>query len=203
MSARPQEGEISLFTPEDDLLLRDGVQRLGRHWKGMLDEIEFSCPRTALELRMRYDCLKGQERIELALLLEYIHVYQPLDGVLEVDFPGETGQDAELARVRSPGGVWSDDEDAPRYAPMSPGFLAFSASRVAELARLAMGGLSRRWCEPFAATGSASNPRTGTNGPCRDPGPHRARRGGSHLSVPRAEGIHRWLARIGLSEDFD
>jgi hypothetical protein len=37
-------GEISLFTPEDDMLLRDRVQSHGRHWKRIADEVEFSPP---------------------------------------------------------------------------------------------------------------------------------------------------------------
>jgi hypothetical protein len=59
--------------------------------------VEFSSPRTTLELRMRYDCVEGQERNELAMLLEraYIHVDQPLDGMLEVGFAAETGEDEE------------------------------------------------------------------------------------------------------------
>jgi hypothetical protein len=56
MSRRPQdarEREISLFTPEDGLPLRECVQSLGRHWKGIADEVEFSSPRTTLEIRVR------------------------------------------------------------------------------------------------------------------------------------------------------
>jgi hypothetical protein len=51
---------------------------------------------------MCYDSLESQERSQLAMLLEreYIHVDQPLDGMLEVGFPAGTGEDAELARVR-------------------------------------------------------------------------------------------------------
>jgi hypothetical protein len=115
------------------------MQSLGRHWKKIADEVEFSSPRTTLELKMRYDCLEDQERNELAMLLEreYIHVDQPLDGVLEVGFPAETGEDAELARVRVPELESSDDDDedgdAPGFAPAEPGFLEFSSSRVAEL----------------------------------------------------------------------
>jgi hypothetical protein len=82
MSPRPEdvrESEMSLFTPDDDMQLWDGVQTLGRQWKRIADEVEFSSPRTTLELRMRYDCLEGQERNELAMQLEreYIHVDQP------------------------------------------------------------------------------------------------------------------------------
>jgi hypothetical protein len=85
---------------------------------------------------MRHDWLEGRERNELAMLLEreYIHVDQPLDGMLGVGFPAETGEDAELAQVRVPDPDSSDgDGDAPRYTPAQPGFLAFSSSRVAEL----------------------------------------------------------------------
>jgi hypothetical protein len=89
MSARPEdvgEGETSLFTPEDDTHRWDGVQTLDRHWKRIADEVEFSPPRTALDLGMHYGGLEGRERGELAMLLEreYIHVDQPLDGMLEV-----------------------------------------------------------------------------------------------------------------------
>jgi hypothetical protein len=83
---------------------------------------------------MRYDCLKGQKRNELAMLLEreYIRVDPPLDVVLEVGVPVETGVDAELARVRAPHRESRNgDNDPPRYAPASPCFMAFSSSRVA------------------------------------------------------------------------
>jgi hypothetical protein len=139
MSPRPEgvrEGEISPFTPEDDTQLWDGVQTLGRHWKRIAAEVEFSCPRTTREPRMRYDCMEGQERGELAMPLEreYIHVDQPSDGMLEAVFAAETGKDEEPARVRAPDPRSSDEEeDAPCYSPASAGFLAFSSSRIAEL----------------------------------------------------------------------
>jgi hypothetical protein len=98
--------------------------------------VAFSSPRTTLELRMRYDCLEGQERNELAMLLEreYIHVDQPLDGMLEVGFPAETEEDGNLGpgRARDPESS-DDDEDPPRFAPAQAGFLGFSLSGVAKL----------------------------------------------------------------------
>jgi hypothetical protein len=72
MSPRPEdvrEGEILLFTPEDDIQLWDGVQSLGRHWKRIADEVESSSPRTTLEFRMHYGGLEGPERNELAMRL--------------------------------------------------------------------------------------------------------------------------------------
>jgi hypothetical protein len=207
-SPRPHgvwEGEIALFTPEDDLPLGDRVESLGRHWKRIADEVEFSSPRTELELGMRYDCLEGEERNELAMLLKrkYINVDRPLDGMLVVGFPAGTREDAELARVRAPD--WEsgdDDEYHPRYAPASPGFLAFSLLLVSPCcARLALSGLSGRLCEPFAATGSALKPRTGTSGPSRGRRHQRARGGRSHASVPGGEGMLRWLA--WLNEGLD
>jgi hypothetical protein len=89
-----REGEISLCSPENDLELRGRVRSLDRHWRRIGDEVECSSPCTTLELRMRYDCPEGQERSELAMLLEreYINVDQRLDGVLEVGFPVERGK---------------------------------------------------------------------------------------------------------------
>jgi hypothetical protein len=167
MSPRPQdarEGEISQFTPEDDLQLRDGVQSFGRHWKRIADEVEFSSPRTTLDRRLRNDCLEGQERNELPMRLERkdIHVDQPLDGALVVGLPAEAGEDAELARVRAAGRKSSDDEDLPRYAPRHLASWRSVLHVSPRCARLAISGLSRRWCELFAATGAASNPGTGT-----------------------------------------
>jgi hypothetical protein len=66
---------------------------------------------------MRHDCLEAQERNELGMLLEreYIHVDQRLDGMLEVGFAAESGEDEELARVRATDRGSSDDAaDAPR-----------------------------------------------------------------------------------------
>jgi hypothetical protein len=137
MSPRPQdvsEGEISLFTPEDDMLLRDRVQSHGRHWNRIADEVEFSSPRTTLELRMRYDCLERQERNELAMLLEreYIHVDQPLDGTLEVSVPAERGEDAELALVRARDRESSDDDGGVcAVTTWLPGLHFFAYRRVA------------------------------------------------------------------------
>jgi hypothetical protein len=64
---------------------------------------------------------------------EYIHVDQPLDGLLGVGFAAETGEDEELVRVRDPDPGSSDEkEEAPCYSPAPAGFLAFSSPRVAE-----------------------------------------------------------------------
>jgi hypothetical protein len=139
MSPRPHrvwEGESSPFTHEDDPQLRDPVQRLGYHRKRIADEVEFSSPLTTLEPGMRHDCLEGQERNEWATLLERecINADRPLDGMQEVCLPTERGDDAELARVRAPHWEFSEDDwDPPRYAPASPGCLAFRCSRVAGL----------------------------------------------------------------------
>jgi hypothetical protein len=115
---------------------------------------------------------------------EYIHVDQPLDGMLEVGFPAETGESrswhvsesrtwnpATTTRIllvirRHQQGLWRS------VLHVSPSF-----------AELAISGPSRRWCEQFAATGSASNLRTATNGPCRGRWHHRAEGGASHPSV--------------------
>jgi hypothetical protein len=127
------------------------VQSIGRHWKRIADEVEFSSPRTTLELRLRCDC--PEERNELAMLLEweYIHVDQPLDGFLEVGFAAETGEDEELARVRAPD-LGSSDDVIRRHQQASWRSVSHASPSCAQLA---ISGLSRRLCEPFAATGSA------------------------------------------------
>ena len=139
MDPRPQdvrEGVIATFTEDDDMRLREGVHMIGRHWQRIQNEIVFSAARTALELRMRYDYLEGQDRNELAMKLEreYVHGRQEMDVMLEVGFAAETGDDSELALVRPPDpGSSDEDEEPPRYAPSQPGFLAFSSARVAAL----------------------------------------------------------------------
>jgi hypothetical protein len=168
-----REGEISLFTPEDDMRLRDRVQSHDRHLKGIADEVEFSSHRTTLELRMLYDCLEGQERNVLAILLEreFVDVDPPL--AREVRFPAGTGEDEELGLVRAPDRESSDDEDAPRMHRHNLTSWRSVLCGSPHCGRLAISCLSRRWCEPFGATGSAWNPRTGTSGPCRGGRDHR------------------------------
>jgi hypothetical protein len=67
--------------------------------------------------------------------------------MLEVGLPADTGEYAELARVRAPDRESRDnDEDAPRCAPALPGFLR-SVLRVSpSCGRLAISGPSRSGC---------------------------------------------------------
>jgi hypothetical protein len=117
---------------------------------------------------------------------EYIHVDQPLDGMLEVGFPAETEEDGNLGpgRARDPESS-DDEEDPPRFAPAQAGFLGFTFYRGSpSWVRLAISCPSRRVCEPFDRTGSASSPRSGTSAPFRGRRHHRAR-GGGGLPRPR------------------
>ena len=214
MDPRPQdvrEGVIPIFTEEDDARLREGVHMIGRHWQRIQDQIAFSTPRSALELRMRYDYLEGQDRNELAMALEreFVHGQAEMDVMLEVGFAAETGDDAELARIRPPDHGSSDeyeDDEPPRYAPSQPGFLAFSSARVAALRSAGDQRPLPRMVRDLRGEWNRLSPGERTQWALPLPGQHRP--SGVH-SVAGCRGRQGWEMSAGLGprkiliEDFE
>jgi hypothetical protein len=185
MPSRPHgvwEGEIPLFTPEDDLQLRDRVQGGGTRLEELIGGSGVHLPPhgDGAQNALRLPGSTGTERAGEAAGAG-LHQRRSTSGRGAAGgFPAETGEDAVLALVRARDQESSDDDDAPRYTPAQPGFPAFSSSRVAELRTPGDRRPLRRLCEPFAGTGSASNSMTRTSGPSPGPTHHRARGGCPH-----------------------